>query len=194
MDTEKVVILTVGYGGRKMDELIALLKQYAVTHLVDVRTAPYSKFASEFNRDSLENNLRKHQIEYLYLGKELGGRPDYPACYDSDGRVLYEQVRKQEFFRQGIQKLLEYASVPGRRLCLICSERKPEDCHRSKLIGEALTQMPHRSPLQVLHISEEGHLLEQAEVMKRVDNGQLSLFGESQQVSRKSYSPSLKNK
>lgn len=187
METEPILILTVGYGGRKLEDLIALLKQYEVTHVVDVRSAPHSKFAPEFNRDALENSLRKYRIGYLYLGKELGGRPDCPDCYDSDGVVLYEQVRKQEFFHRGIQQLLQCASVPGRKLCLLCSERKPEECHRSKLIGDALSQISDPKPLQILHISEDGQLIEQSEVMKRVDNGQLNLFVESHQVSRKSY-------
>lgn len=178
-----MTIFTLGYGGRSFNDLVEILKQQEVTHLVDVRTSPYSKFAEEFNRDALERTLPEFGPKYIFMGAELGGRPDCQACYDADGRVLYDQVRQREFFRRGIRQLLKGASVPGRKLCLLCSERKPEDCHRSKLIGEALIQ----EGVELSHISEEGLVLSQAQVMDRVGNGQYDLFGEGREMSRKTY-------
>ncbi|MBV6503914.1 MAG: hypothetical protein AKCLJLPJ_02008 [Fimbriimonadales bacterium] len=182
-DEERIIVLTIGYGGRTLDELIELLRRYEVTHLVDVRTSPYSKYAEEFNRDALERILPQRGLKYVFMGVDLGGRPACQSCYDAEGRVLYDRVKEQEFFRRGIRQLVKGASAPGRKLCLLCSERKPEACHRSKLIGIALTERG----AELGHISEEGQLLGQSEIMKRLGNGQYELFGESQHTSRKSY-------
>ena len=178
-----MTIYSVGYGGRTLDELVELLKRFGITHLVDVRTSPFSKFATDFNRDVLQERSPTFGVKYVFMGAELGGRPDCRDCYDEEGRVLYEVVKSQEFFRRGIRQLLKGASAEGRRLCMLCSERKPEECHRSKLIGEALTV----ENVEVAHISEEGQLLDQAQVMSRVLGLQADLFDEAHRTSRKTY-------
>lgn len=178
-----MTIYSVGYGGRTLDELAELLKGFCITHLVDVRTSPFSKFAVDFNRDVLQERSVDLGFKYVFMGAELGGRPDCRECYDQEGRVLYEVVSSQEFFRKGIRQLLKGAAVEGRRLCLLCSERKPEECHRSKLIGEALTG----ESVELAHINEKGQLLDQAQVMSRVSQGQVDLFDEAHRTSRKTY-------
>lgn len=178
-----VEVLSIGYAGRNLPEFASLLRQYGVTHVVDVRTSPFSKFAREFDRPSLEAALPERGIRYVYLGEELGGRPDCPDCYDAEGRVMYERVQAQPFFQRGIKQLVKGAAVPGRMLCLMCSERKPESCHRSKLVGEALVGQG----VAVRHISEDGALVEQSAVMQRLNDGQLDLFGDARESSRKNY-------
>lgn len=178
-----MTIYSVGYGGRTLDELAELLKRFCITHLVDVRTSPFSKFAVDFNRDVLQERSTDLGFKYVFMGAELGGRPDCRECYDQEGRVLYEAVRSQEFFRRGIRQLVKGASVEGRRLCLLCSERKPEECHRSKLLGEVLRE----EHVELAHIAEDGTVLDQAQVMSRVTGLQADLFDEAHRTSRKTY-------
>lgn len=96
---------------------------------------------------------------------------------------MYERVQAQAFFQKGIKHLVKGAAVPGRVLCLMCSERKPESCHRSKLIGEALVGQG----VAVRHIAEDGALIEQSAVINRLNDGQLDLFGDAWESSRKNY-------
>jgi len=71
-------VFTIGYGARTVDELVAALRAYQIMFLVDVRTAPYSRFKPEFSKDALEQELKRQGIRYVYLGEALGGRPADP--------------------------------------------------------------------------------------------------------------------
>ncbi len=70
-----------------------------------------------------------------------------------------------------------------RRVALMCSEGKPELCHRSKLIAPSLIELG----IPVVHIDEHGSLRSQDEVMAGLTDGQLSLFGDHDFTSRKRY-------
>jgi len=175
-------IYTIGYGSRDMTAFIAALKAHEIGYLIDVRSAPYSKFKPEFSRNALEATLKEHGIRYLYLGEQLGGQPKDAGCYDADGKVLYERVAEKESYRAGIARL-EKAFRQGLRVAVMCSEGKPELCHRSKLIGATLDEMG----IPVLHVDEADQLQTQANVVFELTDGQLSLFGEPEFTSRKRY-------
>ena len=112
------------------------------------------------------------------------GGPTTPACY-VDGKVDYQRVRAQPFFQAGIARL-ENAFAQQRRIVLMCSEGRPEECHRARLIGEALDVLH----VPVVHIDENDALVAHAAVIQRLTDGQLSLFGQEEFTSRKRYAPS----
>ena len=177
-------VFTIGYGARTVDELVTALRAYQVASLVDVRTSPYSRFKPEFSKDALEQALRRQGIRYVYLGDALGGRPADPDCYVDD-KVDYERVKGKAFYQAGIERV-RAAWERGMRFVLMCSEGKPEQCHRSKLIGESLAALG----IPVAHIDENDVLCSQEEVIRRLTGGQLSLFGDHEFTSRKRYSQS----
>jgi uncharacterized protein (DUF488 family) len=177
-------VFTIGYGARTVDDLVAALRAHQITLLVDVRTSPYSRFKPEFSKDALERELKRHDIRYVYLGDALGGRPADPGCY-VDGKVDYERVKGKAFYQAGIERV-RIAWQRGMRFVLMCSEGKPEQCHRSKLIGESLAALG----IPVAHIDENDVLCSQEEVIQRLTSGQLSLFGDLEFTSRKRYSQS----
>ena len=117
------------------------------------------------------------------MGDTLGGQPRDPDCY-TDGKVDYEKVRRQPFFQSGLERLRK-AHERRLRAALMCSEGRPEQCHRSKMIGEALAA----AGIPVRHIDEDGQLLTQAQVMDRLTGGQFDLFGGPALTSRKRYGP-----
>jgi uncharacterized protein (DUF488 family) len=158
-----------------------VLKTHDITYLLDVRSTPYSRFKPEFSKDALGRAVQEQGIHYLYLGRQLGGQPDELSCY-VDGKVDYAAVRQLPAFREGINRL-ERAYRGGQRVALMCSEGKPELCHRSKLLGQSLDERN----IPVLHIDENGHLLTQDEVIDKLTGGQLNLFGEPDFTSRKRY-------
>ena len=177
-------VFTIGYGARAVEELIAVLHEHRIVFLVDVRSAPYSRFKPEFSKDALERELKAHGIRYVYLGDALGGRPADPGCYVDD-KVDYERVKGKDFYLAGIERV-RTAWQRGVRFVLMCSEGKPEQCHRSKMIGESLAGLG----IPVAHIDEHDHLRSQDEVIQRLTSGQLSLFGDHEFTSRKRYSQS----
>ncbi len=175
-------VFTIGYGARAVDELIAVLRAHQINFLVDVRSAPYSRFKPEFSKDALERALKQQGIRYVYLGDALGGRPADPDCYVDD-KVDYERVKDKPFYQAGIERV-QAAWQRGLRFVLLCSEGKPEQCHRSKLIGETLAGLG----IPLAHIDEHDQLRSQEEVIQRLTGGQLSLFGDLEFTSRKRYS------
>ena len=174
-------LLTIGYGARTVDEFLGELKTKRIEYLIDVRTAPYSKFKPEFSRELLRYHLDRAGIRYLFMGDTLGGQPKDPACH-TDGKVDYDKVRAQPFFQTGIDRLRK-AFEQQHQVALMCSEGRPEQCHRSKLIGEALASVG----IPVRHIDEDGVILTQVQVIDRLTKGQMSLFGETSFTSRKRY-------
>jgi hypothetical protein len=181
--SEQIPIFTVGYGSRTMDEFSALLRSNAIGYLMDIRSVPYSRYKPEFSREALEAALVAQGIRYLYMGEQLGGQPADRSCYVDD-KVSYDLLSQKPFFTEGIGRI-RTAYEKRLRIVLMCSEGRPETCHRSKLIGKKLTEMG----VVVRHIDENGGLLTQDEVLLKLDDGQLSLFGEDQRsfTSRKRY-------
>jgi uncharacterized protein (DUF488 family) len=134
-----------------------------VTHLVDVRTAPYSGFKPEFSREPLAAALEAHGIRYVFMGRQLGGEPG--------GKPDYAQMRLRPAFLEGIARL-EAGREASHRLALMCAEAKPQACHRTKLVAKEL--VAHGVP--VAHIDEYGDLRSHAEIMQLVTGGQEALF------------------
>jgi uncharacterized protein (DUF488 family) len=179
-------IYTIGYGAREIEAFLAVLQANQIQYLVDLRSSPYSSYKPEFSKKSLQNFLEANGIRYLFMGDTLGGQPNDAACY-TDGKVDYEKVAQRPSYQAGIVRLHE-ASRQGWRVALMCSEGKPENCHRSKLVGRTLTA----EGVEVLHIDEEGVLVSQKDLLLRLTGGQPSLFGDDffKFTSRKRYKDS----
>jgi uncharacterized protein (DUF488 family) len=175
-------IYTIGYGNRTFDDFIALLRQYEIDYLVDVRSAAYSKYNQDFSQYTLRAKLQAQQIGYLFMGDQLGGKPTDGRFY-TNGKVDYDLLQEADFYQAGILRL-KIALEKEYRVALMCSELKPELCHRTKLIGQTLDQQ--HVPVQ--HIDEAGVLIGQAEAMRRLTGGQLS-FLEPVLTSNKRYRP-----
>ena len=176
-----IPIYTIGYGSRSIEEFIEQLHVYKIAYLIDVRSAPYSRYKPEFSKLPLANTLEQHGIRYVFMGDTLGGRPDDETCY-VNGKVDYEKVKTTEAYQRGIQRL-HAAFLQQQSIVLMCSEGKPETCHRCKLIGATLTN----EEIAVIHIDEDGEQLTQEQVIERLTGGQLSMFGEETFHSRKEY-------
>jgi len=173
-------LLTIGYGNRPLDEVVGQLRDESVQFLIDVRSSPQSKFNPDFSSEPLERSLDAAGIKYVFMGDTLGGRPDDLSCYEN-GHVIYERVQVRPFFQKGIERLLN-ALAQRFTVCLLCSESNPADCHRSKLIGVALSA----AGVDVVHLCKNGERLSQAQVMASLESLQGDLFG-AQLRSRKAY-------
>ncbi len=179
----KGVIYTIGYGARGLDELVATLRGYSIEYLVDVRSQPYSRHKPEFTKASLEQGIREAGLRYVFMGDTLGGRPKDAQYYTGD-KVDYPKLREAPFYKEGLARL-QTALDKGLALALMCSEGKPHECHRSKLIGASLEAVG----IEVRHIDENGELKTQAAVMEAITQGQLSFFEDNPGTSssRKGY-------
>jgi uncharacterized protein (DUF488 family) len=177
-------LFTIGYGSREIVDFLRVLQEHDIAFLIDVRSRPYSRYKPDFSKEALEAHLRSAGIRYVFMGDTLGGQPDDPTCYDENGKVSYERIRQTAFFAQGIERI-RAAWEQQLRVILMCSEGKPEACHRSMLIGDALQDIG----IEPAHIDETDQIIDQQTVMARARGGQLSLFDDepARQTSRKRY-------
>ncbi|MCA1745860.1 MAG: DUF488 domain-containing protein [Bacteroidales bacterium] len=180
-------LFSIGHGNKPMEVFLQELQGSSIQFLLDVRSKPYSKWNPQYNREELQQELKAHGITYVYVGDVLGGLPEDRTCYDSDGKVIYEVIKKKKFFRDGLERLLtaHQKQVP---LALMCSESNPAQCHRSKLIGQEL--LNHH--ISIKHIVGKDKVKPQELVMAELTKGKgtIDLFGnEIDFTSRKSYEP-----
>ena len=169
-------IFTIGHSTHAIEFFVGLLERHGVGKVADVRSTPYSRFNPQFNRESLARGLVSYGIEYVYLGRELGGRPDDPACYEN-GRIRYDRVAATPVFQRGLERLVHDAADHG--VAILCAEKEPLECHRTLLVAQAL----EAHGTAVRHIRADGTLETHAAAMDRLlvmhgDLPQGELFGQ----------------
>ncbi len=128
-------LLTIGHSNLPADRFVALLKDAGVTAIADVRSVPFSRRWPWFSAKPLAERLMHEGVAYIALGDALGGRPRDPKFY-CDGVADYEAMAARPEFRAGLDRLVD--EMGRHRLCLLCAEREPLDCHRCLLVGRAL--------------------------------------------------------
>jgi uncharacterized protein (DUF488 family) len=134
------LIYTLGTDRRSREDFIEILLSYGVEAFLDVRSFPRSKIPL-FHRETLEELLPMHGIEYHFLGRQLGG-------LRKGGYISYILT---EDFRKGIDEVEEIARQ--KKSVIVCAERFPWKCHR-KWISREL----HKRGWEVDHIIDKGKL------------------------------------
>lgn len=143
-------LYTIGYRSYTIEGLIKILKENQIEILVDVRQSAFS-IRPEYRRILLSARFRDNGISYYHLGKL--GAP----------KRLREQIKSKQLGRDRFKsKYLSYLSDCGEaldslwnmvnehRVCLMCLERDPNDCHRL-LIAEKLKRLKSNS-LEIINL------------------------------------------
>jgi uncharacterized protein (DUF488 family) len=81
-----------------------------------VRAYPGSRRHPQFNKENLKASVEAAGIAYRWEGKALGGM-----------RRSYADHMQTEQFQSTARAL----SQSGGRVCIMCAESNPADCHRS---------------------------------------------------------------
>jgi uncharacterized protein (DUF488 family) len=125
---------TIGYGGRRPEDFLALLQQHGVKTVVDVRLRPdraslgiYTQ--AKFHEKGIQGLLLKEGIHYVSL-VELGNL----FRGDAQWRERYRRL-----LAQAGDLLIERLYAIPDPFCLLCAEQRAAECHR-RLIAEYLTQ------------------------------------------------------
>jgi uncharacterized protein (DUF488 family) len=184
------LVLTVGHSNHAVEHFLGLLKAHAIQVVVDARSQPYSKYATQFDHDALKLALQDAGIRYLYLGRELGGRPEGEEFYDSEGHVLYDRVAVTTLFQEGLSRLER--GIREYTVALLCAEENPAACHRRLLVGRVL--LDHG--FEVEHIRGDGRIQTEEEIAAEAnpDRDQLSLFQKAEAEPWKSIPSVLRKK
>lgn len=142
-------LYTIGHSIHEIDNFITLLKKNHIDTIVDVRSTPYSKFASQFNRETFKDALKERQIYYLFMGDLLGARYEDEGLLFDSGKVNFKKVQKTSPFENGIHRLNQ-GITKGYTIALMCSEKEAFDCHRFGLISEYIHR--HFHDITIKHI------------------------------------------
>ena len=164
------IIFTVGHSNHPFPALLALLRTAGIDFVADVRSAPVSRRCPWFDKPPLTAALAEAGIDYLFLGRELGGKPYDPALRDAHGNPDYPAIARSEAFRHGLARV--EALARGHRLALMCAEADPLRCHRHHLIAPAL----ETRGVTVVHLLSDGRRETYLEAERRRTGGQGDLF------------------
>lgn len=154
-------VFTIGHSTHPIDEFIELLKKHSISAIGDVRSTPYSQWNSQFNRETLREELKEQGIEYVFLGEELGARSNDPTCY-REGKVQYDLLAKTDLFKNGLERVREGSKKY--HIALMCAEKDPLQCHRTILVSRSLVEQGTK----VKHILFDGTIEDHEQSIKRL--------------------------
>jgi uncharacterized protein (DUF488 family) len=139
MTTTPTTLYSIGHSNVAAERLITLLEQHGIRTLCDVRSAPYSRYNPQFNREALAESLRAAGITYRFMGDTLGGKPADGTLRTEDGALPdYARIAASLGFQRGIDQLIALgARAPT---AFMCSEADYHSCHRHRLIAPALIE------------------------------------------------------
>lgn len=142
------MLFSIGHSNHTIEHFVSLLAGAGVKLLADVRSYPKSRYAPQFNREALEQSLPQNGIQYLWLGKELGG-------------MARDKV-SPEAFEQALARLI--AESEKQPAAMMCAERDPLNCHRWLW----LTRELNARDIEVRHILANGKIENQHDTEDRL--------------------------
>lgn len=137
--TDQQTLYTIGHSNRSLEDFLALLTQYGIQRLVDVRLLPGSKKYPHFNQETLEAALKDKGVDYVHM-KALGGRrtpvkDSINMAWQNKAFRGYADYMQTGEFSATIGELVHLSQE--KTTTVMCSEAVPWRCHRA-LIGDAM--------------------------------------------------------
>ena len=111
----------MGHGARSAAAFVSLLQEARIATLIDVRAYPVSRRHPQFSRDALAATLTSSGIECRWEGEALGGMR----------KGGYAAHMETALFVDAASALI--GAPREARLCIMCAETNPADCHRSHI-------------------------------------------------------------
>jgi len=170
-------LLSIGHSNIAVERFLIMLRNAGVSAVADVRSVPSSRRFPWFSKNRLARRLADEGVAYAAMGDTLGGRPRDDSLY-RDGVADYEAMAARPEFLSGLDQLIDAAAQA--RVCLMCAEREPLDCHRCLLIARSLAERR----LAVGHILHDGTIEPHAATEQRLlalDGDACDLFAAGQQ-------------
>jgi len=123
-------LLTIGYQGCTIDEVLASLRAAGVRLLIDVRAVPQSRKPG-FSKRQLAAGLDQQGIAYVHLqglGTPKPGRDAVRAGHPERMEPIFREHMRSD--RAQAELAQAKALARERRVCLLCFEQDEMTCHR----------------------------------------------------------------
>ena len=127
-------LLTIGYEQALPDAVLGELKRAKVDLVVDTRAVAASRRPG-FSKRQLAASLDELGIAYLHLQKLGTPAEGRQAARSGDLATLwriYDKHIKTPDAQNALDELIALLKS-GKRVCLLCYERDPNECHRSRI-------------------------------------------------------------
>jgi len=139
------MLYTIGHSTRTYAELVAVLRAWKVTRLIDIRTITRSRTNPQFNEPRLTRQLPTKGIAYEVM-LDLGGRrprsktadPARNAGWRVQSFHNYADYAETPPFGQALAKLL--AQSANQTCAVMCAEAVWWRCHRRIVADYALAR------------------------------------------------------
>ena len=141
-------LLTIGYEGCTIGQVLAELKAAGVELLFDVRAVPLSRKPG-FSKRQLGAGLDEQGIAYVHLqglGTPKPGRDAVRAGRPDRMEAIFREHMTSDRAQAELAQARSLAR--GRRACLLCFEQDPMHCHR-RLVAEMIT---HETGQPIVHL------------------------------------------
>jgi uncharacterized protein (DUF488 family) len=171
-------IYTVGHSSHTVERFVALLGSSGIEVLVDTRSAPYSRYSPQFDREALRDAVGAAGCAISTSATWWVGDRRTRRTMPIAGARYAAMGRSAEFLA-GIARLERGADEF--RVALLCSEEDPAHCHRRLLVGRVLMERG----AELLHLRSDGQVQTEAAVAaasgKALVEAQPALFAEMEE-------------
>ena len=123
-------LLTIGYEGCTITNVLAELRAAEVSLLINVRAVPQSRKPG-FSKRQLAAGLDEQGIAYVHLqglGTPKPGRDAVRAGHPERMEPIFREHMTSDRAQAELAQAKQLVS--GARACLLCFERDPMTCHR----------------------------------------------------------------
>ncbi len=134
-----MILYTIGFSKKTAEKFFSLLRENGIKLLIDIRRNPNSQLSGFARGKDLEFFIKELMNgKYIYLeilapSKELLNSYKNKEITWQEYEELFNKELEEK--RKEIAKLLKRLNLD--KGCLLCSEEKPEKCHR-RLVAEFL--------------------------------------------------------
>jgi uncharacterized protein (DUF488 family) len=131
---ESADFFTLGYTGRKTDDILDSLVAAGVRTLVDIRQNAVSMYRPDLSKSNLARFVQSRGMEYVHF-PELGVPRDIraKAIHTGSRDVIwdwYDQHVVAPYLGNNLHRFLNSVEHP---VALMCAEIDPAECHRHRL-------------------------------------------------------------
>lgn len=135
-------IVSAGYEGRSIEEMVEVLVRMGVSTVADVRLNPISRKPG-FSKNRLRDALAAAGIDYRHLrslGNAKENREPFWTGRIEEGRDTFRRAIQNPDAEQSLSDLADLAA--DQVVAVLCFEADQDACHRHVVIEEVTNNRP----------------------------------------------------